>query len=278
MKNFELSEQFKIIGVGSASGLLYQDNNILLICDNSTYLYDYQIDSNQLNRYPLAENPQENISKKDKLDFEAIAQHEQNLYVFGSGSTKNRNKMIHLDNKTKAIIATIDVTHLYKSMQTVGKILPEDFNIEGAIYDGKTWFLFNRGNGKLNKNVLFSIEGDSLTDNFKITATEYKLPKIKGVFTSFTDAILIDKTIYFLATAENTDSTYADGEVFGSILGSIDCQTLKIGFTKKITNTHKFEGITLVNKSNEKIEFYLCEDNDTEILESTIYKLIVPFD
>ncbi len=275
MKNFQLSEQFKIIGIGSASGLLFQDGNILLISDNSTYFYDYQIDSQQLNRYPLAKNPQENIPKKDKLDFEAIAQHEDNLYVFGSGSTKNRNKMIHLDNKTKVILETIDVTHLYKSMQTVGKILPEDFNIEGAIYDGKTWFLFNRGNGKLNRNVLFSIEGENLTDNFKITATEYKLPKIKGVSGSFTDAVLIDKTIYFLATAENSNSTYADGEVLGSILGSIDCQTLKIGFAKKITSTHKFEGITLANKSNNEIVFYLCEDNDTEILESTIYKLIV---
>jgi hypothetical protein len=275
MKNFQLSEQFKIIGIGSASGLLFQDGNILLISDNSTYFYDYQIDSKQLNRYPLAKNPQENILKKDKLDFEAIAQHENNLYVFGSGSTKNRNKVIVLDNKTKAIIATIDVTHLYKSMQVVGQILPDDFNIEGAICDGKTWFLFNRGNGKLNRNVVFSIEGENLISNFKITATEYKLPKIKGVFSSFTDAVLIDKTIYFLATAENSNSTYSDGEVLGSILGSIDCQTHKIGFTKKITSTNKFEGITLVNKSNSEIVFYLCEDNDTEILESTIYKLIV---
>lgn len=275
MENFQLSLLFKIIGIGSASGLLYHNNNLLLISDNSTYLYDYQIDSQQLNRHALSETPQENIPKKNKPDFEAIAQYQDSLYLFGSGSTQNRNRMIQLNTNTKEIIATIDLTNLYQSMQSFGEIPQEEFNIEGAIYDGTTWYLFNRGNGKLHKNVLFSIDGKNLTNEFRIIANEYKLPKIKGVRTSFTDAVLIDHTIYFLATAENSDSTYNDGEVLGSIIGSIDTKTMKIGFTKKITSTHKFEGITLVNQSKKALEFYLCEDNDTETLESTIYKLTI---
>ncbi|WP_414656015.1 DUF6929 family protein, partial [Flavobacterium sp.] len=45
---------------------------------------------------------------------------------------------------------------------------------------------------------------------------------------------------------------------------------------QKITATNKFEGLTLYKKENNKIEFLLCEDNDTELLETKIYKLTLP--
>ena len=107
-------------------------------------------------------------------------------------------------------------------------------------------------------------------------ATNYKLPKIKSVRSSFTDAVLVEDKIYFLATAEDTQSTYDDGEVLGSFVGRIDLKTMKIDFTQKITSTNKFEGLTFYKKSNDKIEFLLCEDNDTELLETKIFKLSLP--
>lgn len=273
MEKLQLTLLFKIIGLGSASGLIYQNNSLLAIGDNSSFLYEYQMDTQKLNRHPLVENPQENILKKLKPDFEAIAQYENNVYLFGSGSTENRTTMIQVDATTKRVIATTDVSDLYLGMQSFGEIKSDDFNIEGAIYTGESWFLFNRGNGKNNKNVVFTIDGANLTNEFRIVSNKYKLPKIKGVRASFTDAVLVDNKIYFLATAEDTDSTYHDGEVLGSLVGRIDVKTMKIDFTKQITDTHKFEGITLFKKSTTEIEFLLCEDNDTEVLESTIYAL-----
>ena len=59
----------------------------------------------------------------------------------------------------------------------------------------------------------------------------------------------------------------------GSLIGRIDIKTMTIDFTVKISETQKFEGLTLYNKTNDKIEFLLCEDNDTEELKSIIYKL-----
>ncbi len=273
MEKFQLSVLFKIIGLGSASGLIYQNNSIIAIGDNSSYLYEYQMNSKKLDRYPLTQNPEENILKKLKPDFEAIAQFENNLYLFGSGSTKNRNKMIQVDAVTKKVIATTDLSDLYLGMQSFGEIKPDDFNIEGAIFNGETWFLFNRGNGKNTKNVVFSIDGKNLAGQIRILSNDYKLPKIKEVRASFTDAVLVNDKIYFLATAENTESTYDDGDVLGSIIGRIDIKTMEIDFTEKITDTLKFEGITLFKKSATSIEFLLCEDNDTEVLESSIYKL-----
>lgn len=275
MEKFQLTLLFKIIGLGSASGLIYQDNTILAIGDNSSYLYEYHINSNKLERHALAENSEENIPKSIKPDFEAITKYQDSLYLFGSGSTANRTIMVQVDVKSKSIIKSQDLSDLYLAMQSFGKIAEEDFNLEGAIFNGETWFLFNRGNGKTNKNVVFTIDGKNLANEFRIVANEYKLPKIKGIRTSFTDAILVDNKIYFLATAENTDSTYNDGEVLGSIVGRIDVKKMKIDFTKKITDTQKFEGITLFKKSEKEIEFLLCEDNDTEVLESNIYKLVI---
>jgi hypothetical protein len=273
MEKFTLELLFQIIGIGSASGLIYKDNSLLIIGDNSGFLYEYQMDSKNLKRHPLLENPTENTLKKDKADFEAITHFGDSLYVFGSGSTEKRNKMIQVNATDKKIIATNDLTDLYAVMQNFGAIKPEDFNLEGAIYNGESWFLLNRGNGSSNKNVLFTIEGKNLTNDFSILSNAYKLPKIKGVRSSFTDAILVDNSIYFLATAEDTESTYDDGEVLGSLIGSINLKTMKIDFTQKISSTHKFEGLTLYANSKEKIEFLLCEDKDTEVLETDIYKL-----
>nr|WP_309758788.1 hypothetical protein [Flavobacterium sp.] len=273
MEKFTLELLFQIIGIGSASGLIYKDNSLLIIGDNSGFLYEYQMDSHDLKRHPLLENPTENTLKKDKADFEAITHFGDSLYVFGSGSTEKRNKMIQINSSDKKIIATNDLSDLYAVMQNFGAIKPEDFNLEGAIYNGESWFLLNRGNGSSNKNVLFTIEGKNLTNDFTILSNDYKLPKIKGVRSSFTDAILVDNSIYFLATAEDTESTYDDGEVLGSLIGRINLKTMKIDFTQKISSTHKFEGLTLYTNSNEKIEFLLCEDKDTEVLETDIYKL-----
>ena len=273
MEKFTLELLFQIIGIGSASGLICKDNSLLIIGDNSGFLYEYQMDSKNLKRHPLLENPIENTLKKDKADFEAITQFGDSIYIFGSGSTEKRNKMIQVNATDKKIIATNDLSDLYAVMQNFGDIEPEDFNLEGAIYNGESWFLLNRGNGSSHKNVIFTIEGKNLTNDFTILSNDYKLPKIKGVRSSFTDGIIVGDSIYFLATAEDTESTYDDGEVLGSFIGSINLKTMKIDFTQKISSSHKFEGLTLFTNSKEKIEFLLCEDKDTEVLETEIYKL-----
>ena len=271
MENFQLQLLLKIIGLGSASGLLYSNNILLAIGDNSSFLYEYNFTNKQLQKHPIVENATENIIKKLKPDFEAITQFENNIYIFGSGSTQNRNIMVQLDARTKKPIATNDLSALYQTMQSFGEIKPDDFNLEGAIYDGTNWYLFNRGNGKNSKNAIFTIGGNNLTDDFSVIYNKIKLPKIKGIETTFTDAVWVNNKIYFLATAEDTQSTYDDGEVVGSIIGSINPETMKVEFTKKITKTAKLEGITVYEKTATSITFLLCEDNDTEVQESNFY-------
>jgi hypothetical protein len=273
MYKFTLELLFQIIGIGSASGLFLKDNSLHLIGDNSAHFYEYELKSSALKRYALSENPAENIEKKLKPDFEALAFYDDSFYLFGSGSTENRTKMIQLNSSIKEVTAVKDLSALYQSMQVLAGLNAENFNIEGVVYTGDHWYLFNRGNGNSGQNIIFTVSGKQLTEGSKITFKTFQLPEIKGIRTSFTDAIQVGNKLYFLAAAENTNSTYHDGEVLGSIIGRIDLKTMKVDFTQQISDHHKFEGLTLQQEGKDEISFLLCEDNDSDQLKAAIYLL-----
>ena len=270
MNPFTIKFLYKIIGLGSASGLVYMDNSLFVISDNSSFLYEYKLQENELSKIKLFENNQENIPKKDKFDFEAITLKEDTFHLFGSGSTSKREKRIiyNLDSKKTE---EKELSNLYKKLKENHSIADDELNIEGALFCNENWLLFQRGNGANSKNGVFKIK--SLEAECYTQLVEVSLPKIKHVETSFTDAILVDDKIYFLATAEDTTSTYDDGEIFGSIIGRMDSKTFKIEFAQKISDTQKFEGLTLYKKTETEIQFLICEDNDSDVLETNIYQL-----
>jgi hypothetical protein len=273
MQLFTIEFQFKIIGLGSASGLIYKENSLFIISDNSSFLYQYGMQKKELAKIPLLSNPQENIPKKEKYDFESIALKGNDLHLLGSGSTSKREKRITYNLDTATIVEK-DLSNLYKQLKTNSSVSDDELNIEGAFYSDEKWYLFQRGNGANSKNGIFIIN-ENFNDNGDIEFIPIELPKIKHVETSFTDAILVEDKIYFLATAEDTISTYDDGEILGSIIGRMNSQTFEIEFTQKISDTQKFEGLTLYKKPQTEIQFLICEDNDSEILETNIYKLVL---
>ena len=99
------------------------------------------------------------------------------------------------------------------------------------------------------------------------------MPEINNIEATFTDAIFVDDLVYFLAVVENTVSTYEDGEILGCIVGCMSLKASKIIFTHLISDTNKFKGLTLFEKSENKIDLLLCEDNDTYYLRTKIFKL-----
>lgn len=270
MQNFTLEVLFHIIGLGSASGLVYTNNSLFIISDNSSYLYEYHIQEKELSKIPLFKNNQENIPKKDKYDFESIVLKGNKLHLLGSGSTSKREKRRTYNLETKEVLEK-DLSKFYQNLKQTASISDEELNIEGALFRNEIWLLFQRGNGANSKNGIFKTK--SLQAEAESEFIPIQLPKIKHIETSFTDAILIEDKIYFLATAENTTSTYDDGEIFGSILGRMNSKTFEIEFTQKISETHKFEGLTLYKNDETEIQFLICEDNDFDVLETNIYKL-----
>ena len=270
MYNFTLNTLFQISGIGAASGLFFKYDTLFIISDNSTFLYEYKLLEKNLQKIKLLDNSQDNILKKDKLDFESITFKDNKLYLFGSGSTSKREKRISYNIETKEIKEK-SLEKLYQKLKSKASISDDDLNLEGAFYNNKKWYFFQRGNSSESKNGIFIVD-----DQKNVQFIPVSLPKIDGIEATFTDAILVEDTIYFLAAAEDTTSTYNDGEIAGSLFGAMNCHTLEVHFTEIISRENKFEGITLFSNNADKIEFLLCEDNDTEVLETTIYKLSIP--
>lgn len=272
--HLEIFKQIK--GIGSASGIFSESNQLYIVGDNSAFLNKYNLSTDVLRKIQILLNEQlskkENIPKPLKPDFEVLCHADNNLCILGSGSTPARNIMIKYE-LANGKVSQQSLSKTYAQMKQVSGINSENFNIEGAVFNGTNWLLFNRGNGDETKNGIFSFLGNDLINATDIKFTTLQLPNINHVESSFTDATIIGNEIYFISTAEDTQSTYHDGEILGSFIGSIDAKTLKLNFSYKIPGQHKFEGITVYKQANNKIEFLLCEDRDTDELNTTIYKL-----
>lgn len=269
MENFKLTNLFTIKGITAPSGLWYTQNVLFVISDSSHFLYQYDIAKKLLLKFPLVKEAKENIEKAEKPDLESITQYGNQLIMLASGSTEKRNSMFTLDLGSDALKSQ-DLKALYQKLKDVGSFSDDQLNIEGAIYVNQTMLLFQRGNSKNSQNGIFIIPNHQ-EDGIRFVPIS--LPTLDDVETTFTDAILVGDTIYFLACAENTTSTYEDGEVLGTILGIMHAPTFEIIEVHLLSEHQKFEGITLYNETETEIEFLLCEDNDTEALEATIYKL-----
>jgi hypothetical protein len=264
----------EIEGIGAASGLFLAADRLYIIGDNSGYLYEYLINTKQLNKIRILFDELkslENIPKPEKPDFEILCPFQDRLYALGSGSTAKRNRgmIYHLPSKK---ITEIDLGLLYETLKSKAQITEENFNLEGAAFTGSNWVFFNRGNGSEAKNGIFLVKGEDLSQPGEILFQPIKLPNINHVESSFTDATTVNNEIFFIATAEDTRSTYHDGEILGSFIGSINLETLKLNFSTKSPGNYKFEGITLYHQDEKRIEFLLCEDRDSDELKTKIFR------
>lgn len=276
MPDLKLSPFLSIQGVGAASGLLLQQDQLYIISDSSAFLYRYACIDKTLHKIALVPAAEDHIEKKYKFDLESLCLKDQALYLFGSGSTPQRHNLFSYDLANQQI-DTVDLSALYARFRVIAQLADDELNIEGAVYDDSTglprWIFLQRGNGAAAKNGLFVLSGEGLDVQSPILFLPIRLPAIGRVEASFTDGCLHDGKLYFLGAAEDTASTYDDGDVLGSLIGRIDLATLQLEAVQKISGQHKFEGLTVLQATDQSLEFLLCEDNDTDVLESTIYQL-----
>lgn len=261
-----------IFGISGASGILYENGSLLLISDDSRVLYNYSIDDKQLSKINL--NPEDpinaHIEKKLKPDFESITKSGNQYYIFGSGSSENRFQMrkVSLDFQQ---IEIVSLKELYLRMMNSSEISEDDFNLEGVVLVEETAYFFNRGNGPNQKNGIIKVENWQNPTESKIQYQNIQLPQIKNVAFSFTDAILVDDYFYITASAEDTSSTYDDGEVLGSGIGKISLTDFQLKDFRIITEEFKIEGLSVFEKQHDKIRFLLCEDADNGLAETNIF-------
>lgn len=276
MKKYLLSTWLKIAGIVAASGIGYENNELMLVSDNGNALYHYFIANDSLTKYGLdGEAINDKMIKAEKYDLESFTTVDNSWYAFGSGSNEKRT-MGFMFNKFSKYSTPVNLNALYDEMKSFSDLNKDDFNIEAVTKYNNDWLFINRGNGPKNANYIFVVQGKNLTDDFNLYYFEFDLPKINEVQSGFSDAVVIKNTLFFIATAEDEQSTYEDGTIKGSIFGAIDLKKMKLLFTEKISNNQKFEGITVLEQNDKNLTFALCEDSDdTKNTESIIYKLQV---
>src|SRR5690554_3329812 len=181
MKKYLLSSWLKIMGIAAASGIAYENNELILVSDTGNALYHYFIEHDSLAVYSLDNKVIEHHQQKDnKYDLEAFTIVDNTWYAFGSGSKPNRNTAFYF-NKFSKYSTPMDLTDLYSEMKAFSDLSDEDFNIEAALQYNDNWYFLNRGNGPKNANYLFVVQGRNFTDDFNIYYFEFDLPPINGV-------------------------------------------------------------------------------------------------
>ncbi|MFV0192353.1 hypothetical protein OBK19_05915 [Empedobacter falsenii] len=270
--HFILKILIVINGLGAASGLVVDKRYVYTISDDNPHLFVYDKKKKEVEKINL--NPEvksEGSHKKDKPDFEAITKYKDHLYILGSGSKENRFDLISYNLKTNQV-ENKTYRDLFEKFLSVSKLSKKDFNIEGIITDGHCTYFFNRGNGPAAANGIYRV-GGALNDlkNKPIDYFPITLPKLNNEITTFSDAIMVDGKILFTATVESKSTTQFNGEIKGSIIGELDLAIMEVIRWQKISDDKKIEGLALYKESRKNYTLYLCEDNDDDSKNASIY-------
>lgn len=252
--------------VAAASGLVIQGHHFLLVADDENHLI--RIDRTrltgemiQLFSETLPDDPK--ARKQVKPDFESLIEvpvYEQ-LLVMPSGSTPKRMRGAWV-NRSGEWKQTVDLKDFFAALSSKVK----EINIEGGVAFDRELYLLQRGNGAAGENGLVLAE---LTSPDHLVFKSYlpiSLPQVDGVPYTFTDACAYQGRLLFVAVAEDSKSTYADGEVKGSIVGVLT-RTGQIEWQDQLNTRSKPEGIAWDEKSQR---MYLVTDDDDRSKPSQI--------
>lgn len=278
------------IGVKAASGLVKVNNTFYVIADDEVSLAEFKFEGEtkvnciNLLKKELPQDPAQR--KKQKPDWESLvqlelAQQQRIILAVPSGSTENRmtGAFLRLDQTglvdKKAQPETVDFSEIYKSLKTQFS----ELNIEGAcVFDNKL-MLFQRGNGASGKNAVIAIDLAGFCNDLEnataikaqhiLTMTEHNLGHLEGHKLDFTDACVVGDKIWFLAVAEDSQSTYDDGQYYGAIIGCLDATGKEIA-RYAIDCATKPEGLW-VDLESQRLCFYVVTDADSSTIFATIY-------
>ncbi len=251
--------------VFAASGLIIRDGIFYIVSDDEVSLIHGTPEKGFVT-YPFWNEilPEDLASRKAlKPDFESLALKGASLFILPSFSKENRITGVRVELTHNGICGhqIIDLTDLRESL----KAKVEDINIEGAIFLNDELFLFQRGNGKNGTNAI--IRGKDFTDT-SMQVIPLTLPHLGKIPLTVTDAAYRDKEIWFLAVAEETESTYLDGEVSGCFLGNLN-KHFAVKDLFKLELPHKPEGLAFSPDGF----LYMVTDDDSRKKPSRLFRI-----
>lgn len=259
------------LDVHSASGLVKIAGNLCVVSDDENHLV-ILLENGETTQVPLlpGELPLElKERKKLKPDFEAICGIDDEVIAIPSASTDLRMKGVAYHVRTRTL-TNFTITALAAELI---RSFPE-LNIEGATFVHNELWLFQRGNGALGANAVIVLDRKSfLSEMQQGSITSVSLKEIRpvnlgdheGATFGFTDACFANNSIYFLAVAEDSKSTYEDGMFLGSLLGRMDLKGNILNQTP-LSCDQKPEGLWV-----EGQRIYLVTDADDRKVLSRLY-------
>jgi len=217
--------------------------------DDAPFLFVLNQDLKLIKKIPLLNDDDytsERIAKAEKPDFEAMELIDNNeLIIFGSGSkSPQRNIFFRILLHETLKIEQYDITELYQNIKALPELEDTELNIEATAYKQNELFLYNRKKNLIIQfnysDLLAFIKGKKTFPYPQITT--FHLPVIHGTEAGFSgaSALINEPKIIFTASLENTTNAYDDGEILGSMIGSI-----------KLLN----------NKPSVNYEYCLIQDN-----------------
>lgn len=257
-----LLEELKSPFLSAASGMVWVNDEMFIIADDELSLFSYPLDfegpGTSYRLFPGELPVGHRERKAAKPDLESLFLFENFLYCMPSGSTPQRMRAAKFNLDT-GIATQFDCSPLYQKLLTTFS----ELNIEGSILKGEELYLFQRGNGSKNENAVIKI------DFVTFGLLSIHPVKLEPGY-SFTDAAIMGDQIYFTAVAENSVSTYEDGEVTGSMLGMLD-EDLKVSKQYPLNFKHKPEGLWVSGNY-----FYVVTDDDDNKKAARLFKGELP--
>lgn len=271
--------------IHAASGLVKIEDNLYVVADDELSLLTFSL-SNKLagQQYKLfaGELPLDHKERKKlKPDLESLtlltSLAAKGLLAVPSGSKPNRQtgSFIELDHNQPGKTTSIDFSSLYKKLETEFS----ELNIEGSCVAGSKLILLQRGNGTLAQNAIIELDMQVVLDDLRTSAivsessinkiVKIQLGKFKDISLGFTDCCYCNGILFFLAVAEQSNSTYDDGQYVGSFIGYIDSSGKAVLFNQ-LNIPFKPEGLW-IEKIAEGYKCYIVTDADDPNETSQLY-------
>jgi hypothetical protein len=250
--------------IAAASGLVSLGDSFYVVSDDELSLVKFSLNgTSEVIRIFEGTLPEEyKARKKQKPDFESlVVLPDQSILCIPSGSKPNRvrSAIVYPDKKVKEL----SLQNIYGELL---KTFPE-LNIEGAVIYQEKIRLFQRGNGSLHQNAVIDLNlTDFLSDTYAhVKIIPVKIGTLNAINLSFTDASFSQGLFWFLAVAEDSESTYLDGEFAGATIGAMDLEG-NIHFQEELDIRHKPEGLVVREK-----DIFIVTDADDRTIPSKLY-------
>ncbi len=264
------------LDLSAASGLVHHEGFLYVVADDALELLRTDLGGGSPTPLALSSAARRHIPKREKPDFEALMGIGASLLAIGSGSSQARRRAIAVEvlGWSRRVI---DLEPLYAALEA----RLEELNIEGAVATGEDVFLAQRGNGASKENALVRLDrarferelaAGALTAECLREVIPVRLGELGEIPLSLTDLCLgPNEELLFTAAAEDTTDPYEDGEVAGSIVGTLSREG-QVDERRVVAEEVKLEGVCCLPGG----ELRLVADPDDPSARAPLFRLSWP--